>query len=86
MPLLLPYLRGTLHKASGLRHPSPVATCPAYGFLPVARLTHYHRLNGQSFAGTTGPFHPLQLMVEETYLSGEDALGRGTEEKQQRVQ
>lgn len=57
VPLLLPYLRGTLHKASGLRHPSPVATCPAYGFLPVARLTRYHRLNGQSFAGTTGPFH-----------------------------
>ena len=84
--LLLPNLCGPLRKASGLRHPSPVTTCPAYGFLRVARLTRCHRLNGQTLAGTTGPFHPSQLMVEETYLSGEEAPGRGTEEEQQRVQ
>lgn len=68
-------------QAYNVPHLSPA--CPAYGFAPVARLTHYHSLNAQTFAGAACPFCPSQWMVEQTHPSGEETLGRRTEKKQQ---
>lgn len=68
-------------QAYDVPHLSP--TCPAYGFAPVARLTHYRSLNAQTFVGAAGPFRPSRWMVEQTHPSGEETLGRRTEKKQQ---
>ena len=51
--------------------------------IAFSRLTHYHSLNAQTFAGAAGPFRPSQWMMEQTHPSGEETLGKRTEKKQQ---